>query len=195
MTSEPTSTLLIQSVTALTSFLKVTNDRLYEVEKLVSGLQKENEELKVAKAPFGVLKQNFRAREYGITTSSLVCYIAADPSGNCYLYPTEDEALDHIREKMVNLEKDVCDEDGELREEFLKELAVSGKITINSGTYLLRKDIIYPDEHRESGSESQRLKSLRDSSKLQIESLLLSERRRQKIDEIKNSIREYIEPT
>lgn len=64
-----TSELLIQSVTTLTSVLQITNNRLYELEKLVSGLQKENEEL----------KHKFRAREYGISISSLVCYITAHP--------------------------------------------------------------------------------------------------------------------
>ena len=171
-----TSELLIQSVTTLTSVLQITNNRLYELEKLVSGLQKENEEL----------KHNFRAREYGITTTSVICYITVDPDGNCYLYPTEDEALDHIQEKISNFEG-VCDEEGELREEFLEELAKSGNVTINEKTYRLNRDIIYPHEHSPSGCESQLLKRFRESHR--------ASERRQKIDEIKNSIRECIEPT
>lgn len=171
-----TSELLIQSVTALTSILKTTNDRLYEVEKLVAGLQKENEALKVA-------QKHFRAKEYGTTASSLACYITVDPNGNCDLYPTEDEALERIEQTMFDFGDDAFNYDGKLREIVVEELAKFGKTVVGGNTYLLKKDTINPEEHTPSGSESQFLKKFRDSSE-----------RRQKIDEIKNSIRECIEP-
>lgn len=172
-----TSELLIQSVTTLTSVLQITNNRLYELEKLVAGLQKENEEL----------KHNFRAREYGISISSLVCYITVDPHGNCNLYPTEEEALEHIGQTMFDFGDDAFDYDGKIREIVVEELAKFGKTIVGGNTYLLKKDTIDPDEHTSSGCESQILKRFRDSQK--------ASERRQKIDEIKNSIRECIEPS